>query len=589
MTIEMWVTAAVLVALVVVLAREIVGPAAGILGALVLLVVLGIVPPEDGFSGFSSSATLTIAGLFVVARAIRDHLGLERGIGAVLGSGDGERGTLARLLAPIVLSSSVIANTPLVAGLAPMVRNWAERNGRPASRYLMPLSFAAIVGGVITTIGTSTTLLVSGLVERATGEPFGFFEVTPVGAPVALVGTVVLVLLAPRLLPDRSTAGHEVATHERDYTFRLTVEPGGPVDGVSVAEAGLRNLHDVYLAEIQRGARRMAPVARAQTLRGGDELVFVGRVEHVHGLEDDHPGLVHAERGQLERLPGDRRGLHEVVLGPNSRLLHRTLKDVAFRGRYDAVVMAIHRAGERVDEKLGTVPLQAGDALLLQAGPDFADRWRDRGDFAVVVALDDGGSGRSPRAPMVALAVGLLVLLAGLGVVSTLVAVLIACAILVGTGTTSFFRAKDAVDLDIVLIVAGAIGIGAAVEASGLAQLVADGIVGIADAAGAIGALAAVLVGTLVLTELVTNVAAAALMVPVALDVAASTGSDPRGFAVAVAIAASSSFLTPIGYQTNTIVYGLGGYRFGDYWRLGLPMTLMVLAIGLVTIPLVWG
>lgn len=585
----MWVTAATLLALVVVLAREVVGPAAAILGALVLLVILGVVPPEQGFAGFSSSATLTIAGLFVVARAIRDHLGLEHGIRRLLGAGRSDRQVLVRLTAPILGASAVIANTPLVAGLAPMVRTWAERNGRPASRYLMPVSFAAILGGVITTIGTSTTLLVSGLVEQATGEPFSFFEVTPVGVPVAVVGAVVLVALAPRVLPDRSSAGERVASHERDYTFRLAVEPGGAVDGRSVAEAGLRSLEDVYLAEIHRGERRMAPVSPTQTLRAGDELVFVGRVQHVQGLEEDHPGLVHAERHQIDALTADRGGLHEVVVGPNSRLVHRTLKDVAFRGRYDAAVMAIHRSGERIEEKLGTVPLEPGDTLLLQAGPDFADRWRDRGDFAVVVPLADDDRVSSSRAPVVALAVAVLMGLAGFEVVPTLVAVLIACALLVVTRTMSFFRVKDAVDLDILLIVAGAIGLGGAVEASGLAGIVGDAIVGTAAGAGTLGALAAVLIGTLILTELITNVAAAAMMVPIALDVATTTGADPRGYAVAVAIAASSSFLTPIGYQTNTIVYGLGGYRFGDYWRLGLPLTAAVVAVSLVVIPLVWS
>jgi di/tricarboxylate transporter len=588
-TIDMWLTAGVLVSLVVVLAKEMLGPAVAIAGGLVLLVVTGVVPPEIGFAGFSSTATITVAGLFVVARAIQDHLGLESVLRRMLGDGANERSSLARLALPVATASSVIANTPLVAGLAPMVRRWAEREGRPVSRYLMPLSFAAIIGGVVTTIGTSTTLLVSGLVERSTGEPFSLLEVTPVGLPVALAGTVVLVVLAPRVLPDRTTSGEAVAAAERDYTFRLSVESGGSVAGRTVEEAGLRHLDEVFLAEVDRKGRRIVPVTPTEVLEPGDELVFVGRVDQVRALETLNPGLVHAERAHRDQLEDTRTGLHEVVVGGNSRLLNRTLKEVAFRGRYDAAVLAIHRAGERIDAKLGEVRLQRGDSLLLEAGPDFAERWRDRGDFAGVVPLDDHLTEPSSRAPLVAATVLGMVALAAVGLLPTVVAVLLACAVLVASRTLTFFQAKDALDLDILLIVAGAIGLGAAAEESGLAGLGAEALASVASSSGYLVALLVVLLGTLLLTELVTNVAAAALMVPIALDVAPLVGADPRGFAVAVAIAASSSFLTPIGYQTNTLVYGLGGYRFGDYWRLGLPITGTVVIISLVVIPRVWG
>ena len=587
MTLDMAIALAVLAAIVVVLARELVSPAPTMLGGVVLLVVLGVVPPEEAFAGFSSPATLTIAGLFVVARALQVHGGLAALLTRLMGTGAGDRVMLARLVAPVLAASSVIANTPLVATLGPMVRSWAERRGRAPSTFLMPLSFAAILGGVITTIGTSTTLVVSGIVGGRGLGAFGLFEVLPLGLPVALAGGMLLVLLAPTVLPDRRSSYAQVASHERDYTFRLQVQTGGPLDGHTVTDSGLRNLADVYLAGLRRGELELTPLAPTTVLQAGDVLTFVGRVDRVLEISS-RPGLLHADETQAGLLDGDRHGLVEAVVGTNSPLVNRTPKEMSFRGHYGAAIVAIHRQGERIDAKLGEVRLAAGDALLLMTDEDFEDRWRPTRDFAVLVPLEDGDTGPSPRRPLVALTTVVMIVAAAVGV-PILSAVLAACLVLVGSRTLRFWDARGSLDLDVLLIVASAIGLGGAITSTGLAERVGDGIEAVAASTGSLTALLAVLVGTLVLTEMVTNVAAAALMVPVALDVAARVGEDPRGWAVGVAVMASSSFLTPIGYQTNTIVYGLGGYRFTDYWRLGLPLTLVVLAASMVVIPAVWG
>ncbi|MFP5310012.1 MAG: SLC13 family permease [Actinomycetes bacterium] len=576
------ITGVVLLVLVVALVRETVAPAPAVLAAVVVLTLVGIVEPETAFAGFSSSATLTVAGLFIVARCIQDHTGLDLALRRLLGQGRSETATLTRLTLPLVTLSAVIANTPLVAATAPMVRGWAERTDRPPSRYLMPVSFAALLGGVITTIGTSTTLVVSGLVESSLGTPFGFLEITPVGLPVALAGAVVLIVAAPRLLPDRSSAGERVAAHERDYVFRMTVDAGGPLDGATVAEGGLRALDDLFLVRIDRDGHEIAPVGPDDVLRGGDELAFVGRIDHVR--EFTHEGLTHAEQGQLHLLDGDLHGLHEVVIGRSSDLVGRTLKEASFRGRFGAAVLAIHRAGGRVEQKLGTVPLLPGDSLLLHAGPSFAETWRDHGTFAVVVPLDDTFARASRRRWFVIAVVVAMVLVAATGLTSTFLAVLGATSLLVGSRTIGFREAVRSLDLDVLLIIAGAIGLGAAVEASGMAELIASGVAAAAAGAGPVAALAAVVIGTAVITEVVTNVAAAALMVPIAVQVGTQLQADPRVFALGVAIAASSSFLTPIGYQTNTIVYGLGGYRFSDYPRLGAPVTVVTLGVAIVVL-----
>ena len=585
---EPLVAAAILAALVVALFRELAPPAAAMLGGLVLFVLVGILPPERAFVGFSSPATVTVAGMFVVARTVRDHAGLEGLTDRLLGDGSGgARGALVRLVPPVAGLSGVMNNTPLVAALGPIVRRWAERHGVAATQLLVPLSFAAILGGLLTLIGTGPNLVVSGTLAASGHEPLGFFTITAAGLPLVVVGGIVLVVFAPLLLPDRRSPHERLAGDQRHYTIRLTVVPGGPADGVTVAEAGLRDLATTYLATILRRGHEIAPVAPDTLLEGGDDLVFVGRVSQVRDLLD-HPGLVEAEEAQTSLLDGDGHGLVECVVSSTSPLAGTTLKTASFRGRYGGAVVAIHRAGERIDEKLGGVTLRAGDALLVLADVGFAERWQGRADFAVVVPLDGERPDARDRHGVVTLAtLAGMVVLAGSGVVPVVTAVLAACSVLVVTRAIRFRRALDSLDLEVLLIIASAIGLGAAMEASGLAQR-------LADAVGALSthrlvALAAVVVATMLLTELVTNAAAAGMMVPVAIASAELVGADPTGFAVGVAVAASSSFLTPIGYQTNTIVYGLGGYRFGDYWRLGLPLAATTVVTTLVVIPRVWG
>jgi di/tricarboxylate transporter len=588
--VELVVAGILLVTIVVALVREVASPAAIMVGGLVLFVLVGILPIDRAFLGFSSPATISIAGLFVIARAVRDHGRLEPALARLLGSGSrSSRQLLARLVPPVIGLSSVTNNTPIVAAGAPLLRSWAEREGAAASHLLMPLSFAAILGGVITTIGTSPNLVVSGVLE-ASGEPgLGFFAITPAGLPMAVLGGVLLVLVAPRVLPDRRSPHERIAGNEREYSLRLTVVAGGPVDGSSVTDAGLRDLDTTYLAAIVRGDRDIAPVAPDDVLLAGDELVFVGRVDQVRDLLA-RTGLEEAEAAQTSLLAGEHHYLIECVLGASSDLTGASLKQASFRGRYGGAVIAIHRSGERVAGKLGEVKLRTGDALLIIAGADFVERWQGTRDFAVVAPVEFSPRGDSARLRTVTLGTLItMVLLAASGLVPIVYAVLLACSALVITRAVTFRGALDALDRDVLLIVASAIGLGGAVEVSGLSAFVSAGIGGVANVSGLLIALALVVVGTMILTELITNVAAAALMVPVALDVAERVSFDPTGFAVAVALAASSSFLTPIGYQTNTIVYGLGGYRFGDYWRLGLPLACGTLVTTLVVVPLVWG
>lgn len=587
---EVIVVAVVLVALIGLLIADKAPPAAAMLGAVVVLVVAGVLPVEQAFAGFANPAVVAIAGLFVVAQAVRDHAGIEVLISRVLGDArSGERVILARLLPGVTLLSGVSNNTPLVATTAPLVRGWAERHGVAPAHLLMPLSFATILGGLLTTIGTGPNLVVSGSLASAGLEPFGLFTMTPATVLIAAVGCGLIVWLAPTVLPDRRATHERIAGHEREYAIRLLVQPDGSADGATVAQAGLRDLASTYLASIVRRGREFVAVAPEFELEGGDELVFVGRVDDVHDLVA-RDGLIEAEHPQTSLLDGHANDLVECVIAAGSPLVATTLKAASFRGRYGGAVIAIHRAGERINEKLGSCRLQPGDTLLVKTDPAFVQRWQGHADFAVVVPLRPSlPEGRDRHRRITLITGGAMLLTVALGLAPLVSAIMVACGVLVASGALPFRRALDALDLDVLIIVASAIAVGAAMEQSGVAATLASTVVQLHQWLAAPMLIVAVLVvATIVLTELVTNVAAAALMVPVALDVAAQSGMDPTGLAVTVAIGASASFLTPIGYQTNTIVYGLGGYRFGDYWRLGLPLSALTVVSTSIIIPLLW-
>jgi di/tricarboxylate transporter len=578
---EAWFTLAVLTLTVVALAREVLPPSAVILGAVVILLIAGVLTPQQAFSGFSNPAPITVAALYVLARAVDKTGALQPLVSATLGAGVRYRWSLTRLTFPAAAASAFLNNTPIVAMLVPQVSNWADRSGRSPSRYLMPLSFAAILGGMVTVIGTSTNLVISGLLEEAGSEPLAMFEISKLGLPIAIACMVVMVVLAPLLLPDRRSAHREAEDEVREFVISMTVESNGPLDGKAVEAGGLRHLQGVYLVEIERDGQAIAPVPPTTILLGEDRLTFVGRADTIVDLQAMR-GLASAEQQHVGALTTELHSFYEVVVGAASPLVGKTLRDVEFRGRYQAAVVAIHRAGHRVQAKLGDVRLRVGDTLLLLAGPDFRDRWRDRTDFLLVSRLGGAPPSTSRNAWLVGLVALVIVGGASFGVMPILHLSLLGALALVGFGVLTFGEARRAVDLDVIIVIAGAFGLGAAMAVTGLADQLAGTLIGALGFLGPKGVLAGVILATVLLLAFITNNAAAVLMFPIAVSAATGLGLDQRAFAIAVAITASASFLTPIAYQTNLMVYGPGGYRFGDYARLGAPLTAVVVALILV-------
>ena len=577
MTAAAWLTLATLLGVLSVLVTDRVSPALTLFVGVIFLTVTGVASPAQAFSGFSNPAPITVAALFVLAAAAEKTGMLQPVAKWVLGRSRGRRRSLARVVAPTLGASAFLNNTPIVAMLSPQVSQWAERRGTSPSRFLMPLSFASILGGMITLIGTSTNLVVSGLLEASGQEPLGMFELTPIGLPVALVGMVLIVVLAPLVIPDRRGPLQQDAEQLREFVVNMDVVPDGPLDGKTVEGAGLRHLTGLFLVEIRRDDEVIAPVGRRAVLNGGDRLMLVGRAEDVVELQKIR-GLASAERDQLDFFDDPDHTFFEAVVGADSPLVGTTLKEAGFRGRYQAAVIAIHRSGQRVADKLGRVPIKVGDTLILLADGRFAQRWRNRHDFLLVSRLGGSAPAMSRKASLVALIAIAIIASAAAGVTTILNASLVGVVALLVLRILTPTEARNAVNFEVIVIIASALGLAAATRSSGLSDHIAGLLIGGLGGLGPIAALGGILLSTVLMTVLITNTASAALLFPIAMSTAEGVGADPRVFAVALAVVASGSFLTPIGYQTNTMVYGPGGYRFSDYSRLGAPLILTVVA-----------
>lgn len=604
MTLDSWITLAVLVATFGVLAFDRL-PAAAAMGAAVgVLLLANVVDRDQALAGLASSAPITIAALYVLAGAatvtgalspLIDRV-LEGRRGASGSSGDAATRSRARLGRLALVSgslSAVLPNTPLVALAAPRVVTWCRRSGVSASPYLIPLSYAAVFGGVITVIGTSTNLVVSDLLVAQGGDPLGVFEITGVGLPIAAVGIAVLVLTAPVLLRHRQGATTEAAGTVQPYTIALRVDAAGPLAGSTIEAAGLRNLHGVFLAGIERAGLEsgttVLPARPGTVLNPGDICYFAGDVVDVVDLLEIS-GFSSAEDAHLVGA-GDRpdAGLFEAVVSERSELAGSTLRDTGFRARYDAAVLAIRRHDDDIPGKLGTVALRPGDVLLVLATQEFERQWRGHGDFSVIASLDAPPPVRSHRAGVVLVVLAAMVASVVANVLELMEASLLAAVVLLVTGTISVTEARRSVNLNVVLTIAMSISLGTAVAVSGLAGEAATLLGNLGDPFGDVGRLVAVLFSTMLLTELLSNNAAAALMLPVATATALEAGLDPRSFAIVVLIGASCSFLSPIGYQTNLMVYGLGGYKFRDFTIVGAPLSLVTLFVTPIVVPLVLG
>jgi len=556
------------------------------LAALTILVTTGVLSAGQALAGFANEGLATVAAMFVVAGGIQASGGAELIVQRLLGRPASTRGAMLRLFAPVALLSAFLNNTPIVATMIPAVNSWSRRIGVAPSKLMIPLSYAAILGGTLTLVGTSTNLVVNGQYRSLTGsDGFSLFAITAVGLPVALAGAAFMWLFFARWLPEQRDDAP--FANLREFTLEVAIAAGGPLAGKTVEQARLRHLVRVYLVEVEREGQVISPVGPEELLYGGDRLVFAGDTEaiadllRINGIE---PSTQADEYGPSQNRTG--RHLVEVVVSPHCAAVGQAIRDAQFRDRYGAAVLAVARNGERLRGNLGSTELAGGDTLLLEAGPDFVTRQRHSRDFLLVndLATEPPRHHRLYLAWFILLAV---VVAAGTGLTSMLNAALIGALLMLFTGCCSLEQAERSLDMGVLLTIGASFALGAALEQSGAALVLAQGLITLGGDRPWLLLMLTYFTVSL-LTEVITNNAAAILMLPIALSITASAGLDPTPFVLAIMMAASASFATPLGYQTNLMVYGPGGYRFTDFLRVGVPMNLFIGAVTLGVLLLGW-
>ena len=606
LTIAGWITLGVTALLLIGLIRDL--PADLLfLSAVVVLALVGVVmpahaiiTPEEAFAGFANSGMLTVAALFVVAAGVSETGLMDHLADRLFGRVKRERTMLLRLACLLIPSSAFLNNTPIVAIMTPLVIAWCRRNRVSPSRLLIPVSFLTILGGCCTLIGTSTNLVMQGLLIKNKMTPMTLFEVGRVGVPCALVGAVYLLVVGRKLLPNRKELIEQLGETRREYLVEMLIQPSCRLVGKSVASAGLRQLPGLFLIEIDRDGEIIGPVEPQEVLRAHDRLVFTGVVGTIVDLEKI-PGLVPAADETYEVAPERRHGrrLCEAVISTTSPLVGQTTREADFRALYDAAVVAVHRNGARMTNKIGSIELRAGDTLLLQTGPDFASAYRNNPDFYLVSDISDWRPLRREKARVAAVIFVALIVLMTFFDKYVLLLSFLAAGLLVATRCIAPNDARRAVEWPVLLAIGASFGVGTALEHSGVAVAFAGAVVALArglvpthdgnPTAAAIAALAAIYFATMVLNELVSNNASVVLAFPFCVKTAELLGVSNRPFIMAVVLAGSLAFASPIGYQTHMMVYGPGGYRFGDFMRVGIPLNLLMWVIAVILIPLAWG
>jgi di/tricarboxylate transporter len=561
-------------------------PDMAMIGGVVVLLAAGVLTPDEAFKGMSNEGMLTVAALFVVAAAVERTGALAAIVDRFLGRPESLASAQIRtMVAPSILSA-FMNNTPIVALMVPAIRSWAKKNRLAVSKLLMPMNCAVVLGGLCTLIGTSTNVVVSGLYAAKTGHPLGMFDITWIGLPLLVAGFIYLIPASRVLLKNRKPAMSQ-SDDPRQYSAEMVVDPGSPLIGRTIEEAGLRGLDGLFLMEIDRGGHVMAAVAPTERLEQGDRLVFVGVVESVVELQKIR-GLRPAT-DQVFKLddPRSERVLVEAAVSNTCPLVGRTIREGRFRSAYDAVVIAVARNGERLHMKIGDVALEPGDTLLLEASPQFIERQRSSRNFYLVSEVTGSTPPRHDHAWLACTILVAMVLAAAMELVPMIAAATVAAAAVVATRCINSTEARRSIEWESLLLIAASFGLARAMEKTGLAEDVAQGTISLAgDSPHA--ALAAIYFVAMLFTELMSNNAAAVLVFPIAWQTAADLGVNPMPFVIAITIAASCGFATPMGYQTNLMIYGAGGYKFSDYLRFGGPLNLIVMAITVFLAPLIW-
>lgn len=541
------------------------------------LILVGSVEAISFIEGLSNPSIIKIFLLIIITAGINESFDLIGWLNRLFKGVRSSGGFIMRMGGSVAFLSAFMNNTPVVNVMIPFVYQWGKSNKIAPSKLLMPLSFSAIMGGVVTLIGTSTNLLLNGLIQDAGLQPLGFFDFTIPGLLISIIGIGALALFAPRLLGSKEELSQEVQENRREYLIEMRLAPQSTYTGKSIEEAGLRNLEGFFLSEIIRDNRHIAPVPPSEVLRKEDVLLFAGDTDLITTLVDRFPGLELAKTNEFKLIEDT--SYVEVIITQNSLLDRQTAKNTGFRQKFDAAIIGIHRKGEKLSGKIGSINLRVGDVLLLAAGPRFMELNANSGDFIILAKHEAYET--IPRNSKLLFGISSLVaiLLSSFGLISFLECLLAIIAIQVATKMVYVGLISRVVNLDLLIILLASLSLGDSLISSGGSELITSTIFQNVNEWSSFTLLTVIFISSWVLTSFVTNVAAVSIIFPIAYSLAISSGINYEAMFLSTAFGASCSFITPYAYQTNLMVLEIGKYKFMDYFKLGFILSLIYAAI----------
>jgi di/tricarboxylate transporter len=597
MSVDQYITMAILALTFAFLIKSKIPPVAVFVGALTLTITFRLAPLGDSLKGFSNPGMLTVGALLMVAAGMYRTGAITLITEKLIGRPRNVIAAQAKILPPVAVGSAFLNNTPLVAMFIPVIRDLAKISRLPAPRLYIPLSFSSILGGTCTLIGTSTNLVVAGLVIDllARNDPstpplrqIGMFDLTWVGLPAAIAGIVFMMLTSRFLLPETKEADSK-AEIIRLYGAEFRVTANSPLIGRTLEALGYMNPLGFKLLALKRKGVDEADIKPETKLEAGDVLVFSAMLEAIPDLWGTD-GLEPLYGTGVRRMVTARHShrLVEVVASRRTRALGRKIKELPLpEGRIQASIIAISRGGRPIDGPMSEVRVKAGDIVVLEVGEPFFQENQRQVEFSMVRRLTGAKIKRYDRAVYATLITIAMVVVVAFGWMTMLNAALLASGVMILTGCMNLIDAGRSLDFKTLIIIASAIGLEAAVTGSGLSDKVAD-VLTLIGGNNAYIALTVVFLGCIVMDTMITNVASAVFMFPIAIAMAANLGVNGMPFAITVMVGASCSFISPMGYQTNLMVYGPGKYKFTDFVKSGVPLTVIVGIITIILAPMVW-
>lgn len=586
MSFDLIVISVVLVFIIISLYTEIVGPAFTFIIGVLVLGIFKILTPKEIMYGFGNEQVAVVIMLLLIGDTYRKTNLIDRALDRLFQRTKTYKGFLSRLVGFAGGVSSFVNDTPLVAILMPYVHSWSKRNNIKPSKLLIPLSYAAILGGCVTLIGTSTNLIVSGMVldqNIVPGlKPLGLFDFTVAGLPMMLFGVTYLILFSNKLLPDRQDAMTSFSSKSREYLVEAEIRPGSVLIGKTIEEAGLRKLPGLFLVEISRGEDHLPAVSPSEILQESDILVFAGDTATIAEMINSKTGLTLKQVGMFKKKR--RTQVVEIVISQNATMVNKTVREANFRNLFDGAILAIHRNGERIPGKIGDVRMKAGDVLLVLAGDDFTERSQASNEFYLLTRVAEFSNHRWYKNLIMFGGFAAAVVFSALGFIPLFLALIILIVLVLALKITTPKELPKSIDYNLAIIIVMAMALGTAMVKTGLADIIANFFIDVFKPFGGIGLLAGIFLVTNILASYITVKAAVALIYPISVMAAIQMGLPATPFVLIVAHGAAANFITPMGFQTNLMVYGPGGYNFNDYIKIGWPLTLMCWIVSVLSL-----